>query len=330
MTIRAASTILGAGARLALILTALPLAACSSRTSDPAESPKKDGPSDVKAEVVETRDYPLRGEVRKVDAAGRELQIRHEPIPGFMPAMTMPFKMPEATDFEDFRAGDVVEGKLRVQSRRGETVDYDLVDLEVVKPAIGSPLVLEVTKGLPQLVARPERLQLGDEVPDFTMIDQDGRSRKLSELRGFVVVLTFIYTRCPLPEFCPAMDRRFSELFRSVSATSERSSRVRLVSLSFDPDHDTPEVLREHARIRGAKPPVWTYATASHEDLGRIAPRLGLTFGPVKGEIVHNLCTAVIGPEGSLARLEVGTKANAWTTSDMLKTVAEILPAAAP
>lgn len=329
MTMRVGMSGLGIGVRLGLILVMFATTACSPRPADPAASSKADGASKKAEPATETKDYALRGEVRKVDAGARELQIRHEVIPGFMPAMTMPFKMPEGTDFDEFRAGDVVEGKLRVLSHNGTTVDYDLVDLEVTKPAIGSPLLLEVTKGLPKLVAQPERLQPGDEVPDFTMTDQAGETRKLSDLRGFVVVLTFIYTRCPLPEFCPMMDRKFSELSGSISATSSRSSRVRLVSLSFDPDHDTPEVLREHARIRGAEPPVWTFATASHEELGRVAPALGLTFGPVKNEIVHNLCTAVIGPDGRLVRLEVGTKSNAWTTSDLLKTISEALPDAA-
>ncbi|MDG3003807.1 copper-binding protein [Paludisphaera mucosa] len=315
-----------AGLRLATLAVAAALVACSRPVADPAAPPTKDGLQSKKAESVEVKDYPLKGEVRKVDVQARELQIRHEEIAGFMPAMTMPFKMPEGTDFADFQAGDVVEGKLRVQSRDGLTIDYQLLDLEVVKPAIGSPLVLELTKGLPRLVAQPRRLQPGDEVPDFAMIDQDGGARKLSDLRGYVVVLTFIYTRCPLPEFCPTMDRKFSELSRSVAATASRAAKVRLVSLSFDPDHDTPEVLRKHAAIRGAKPPVWTYAAASHEDLAKIAPPLGLVFGPVKGEIVHNLCTAVIGPDGRLARLEVGTRANAWAASDLLKTIAGLIP----
>lgn len=312
---------------LALILTAAPIA-CSGR--DP-EAPPAPAPPPAKAEpAVETKDYPLTGEVRNVDAEEKSLQIRHDEIPGFMPAMTMPFQMPEGTDFDEFHAGDRVEGTLRVRSKGGVTQDYELIDLEVSKPAIAAPLTLEMAKdGSARLVARPSRLQVGEEVSDFTMIDQDGTTRKLSDLRGSVVALTFIYTRCPLPEFCPAMDRRFGDLAQSVAANSARAGKVRLISLSFDPDHDTPEVLRKHAAIRGAEPPVWTYAASSHEDLAKIAPRLGLAFGPVEGEIVHNLCTAVIGPDGRLARLEVGTKANAWTTSDMLRTISGLLPAEA-
>ncbi|WP_337175466.1 SCO family protein [Paludisphaera sp.] len=304
---------------VALIFPALALA-CSGREEEPAPP----APAARAEAPVETKEYPLAGEVRGVDAEEAELRIRHEEIPGFMPAMTMPFQMPEGTDFSEFHLGDYVEGTLRVRSRGGVTEGYDLVGLEVVKPAI-KPLVLEMTPEGPKLVEPSNRLRPGDQVPDFTMIQQDVTSRKLSELRGNVVVLTFIYTRCPLPEFCPMMDRKFNELSQSVAANPARAGKVRLVSLSFDPDHDTPEVLSKHAAIRGAKPPLWTYATASHDDLAAIAPALGLTFGPRKNEIVHNLCTAVIGPDGRLARLDVGTKANAWTASDMLRTISEAL-----
>lgn len=306
---------------VALTLYAASLA-CSGRVEGPAPAP---APAATKAEPpVETKDYPLAGEVQKVDPEEKSLQIRHEKIEGFMPAMTMPFRMPDGTDFSEFHAGDYVEGTLRVQSKGGVTQDYDLVGLEVVKPAI-KPLVLEMGADGPRLVSPTTRLRPGDEVPDFTMIDQDGASRKLSDLKGFTVVLTFIYTRCPLPEFCPTMDRKFGELAQSVASNSARAGKVRLISLSFDPDHDTPDVLRKHAAIRGAKPPLWSYATASHEDLAKIAAPLGLTFGAMKDEIVHNLCTAVIGPDGRLARLDVGNKANAWTTSDMLKTVSGLV-----
>jgi len=325
MTTRGGGSGPGGRARLLLALGAFAIASCSPPPADPGSSPSKAAKSATKAEgAVETRDYPLRGEVRKVDPGASEVVIRHEPIPGFMPAMTMPFKLPAGTDFEDFQVGDVVEGTLKVKSRGGETVDYDLIGLEVARPAIATPLAAEASEG----GAGPaDRLRVGDEVPDFEMIDQEGERRKLSDFRGTVVALTFVYTRCPLPDFCPMMDRKFSELSRSIAASESRASHVRLLSLSFDPEHDTPEVLREHARIRGAKPPVWTYAAVPAGELARVAPRLGLAYGPVKGEFVHNLCTAVIGPDGRLARLEVGSRANAWTAADLLRTIAGLIPA---
>ena len=158
------------------------------------------------------------------------------------------------------------------------------------------------------------------------MTGQDGKPIRLSDLRGKVVVLTFIYTRCPMPDFCPLMDRKLSELAQHLSAFPKRAKDIRLISLSFDPENDTPEVLRKHAAIRGAIPPLWSYAVASHEELAKVAPRLGLFFGADGKEIAHNLCTAIIDPRGKLARLEVGTQANRWDTADFMKTIYSLLP----
>ena len=268
----------------------------------------------------------LKGEVRKVEKDAREVTLRHEAIPGFMEAMTMPFHVENPATLEDLRPGDQVEGKLRVERKNGEISNYQLLDLTVTKPALAAPLVLDLSGKSPVLRARPKRLEKGDPVPDFTMTGQDGKPFKLSDLRGHVVVLTFIYTRCPLPDFCPLMDRKFADLAQSIAAFPDRARQVRLISVSFDPDHDTPAILREHARIRGAAPPLWTFAVASHEQLARVAGPLGLIYGPGKNEISHNLCTAVIDQEGKLARLEIGTQRNKWTSADLLKTIYSMLP----
>jgi protein SCO1/2 len=161
-------------------------------------------------------------------------------------------------------------------------------------------------------------------VPDFAMTLQDGRTLRLSELRGKIVVLTFIYTRCPLPNFCPLMDKNFAELARWVQAVPARAEEVRLLSVSFDPEHDTPEVLAAHAQLRGAKPPVWQFAAASHDELRKVAGPLGLSYAPTGNEIIHGLTTAVIGPEGRLARLVEG---NRWTPDELRRTIAELLRA---
>jgi protein SCO1/2 len=258
-------------------------------------------------------------------ASGRVL-IRHEAIPGFMGAMTMPFKPADPTILPTLQAGDRVEGTLRVQMRDDAVQDYQLVDLKVTEPAQPPPSALEVAQGKVRPRQQPRRLEVGEPVPDFTMTGQDGQTVRLSDLRGKVIVLTFIYTRCPLPDFCPYMDRRFSELAQHLSSFPKRAKDIRLISLSFDPEHDTPEVLRKHARIRGAAPPLWTYAVASHAELAKVAAPLGLVFGPNGTEIAHNLCTAVIDRQGKLARLEVGTQANRWEMADLLKSIHALLP----
>jgi protein SCO1/2 len=273
------------------------------------------------------KEFKLTGEVKKVEKQDKEVTIRHDAIPGFMAAMTMPFHVDNPALLEDVRSGDQVEGTLRVALEGGQTKDYQLVDLTVTKPAVSPPFALDLSGASPRLRARPKRLEMGDPVPDFAMTGQDGKVFRLSDLRGKVVVLTFIYTRCPLPDFCPYMDRKFGDLAQSLAAFPERSERVRLLSVSFDPEHDTPEVLRKHAVIRGAAPPLWMFAVAGHEELVRITGPLGLIYGPGKNEIIHNLCTAVIDPRGRLARLEVGTQRNKWSSADLLKTVNSQIPA---
>ena len=217
--------------------------------------------------------FPLRGVVRKVDAGTGEVSISHEEIPGFMAKMTMPFTLTDRSLLEDVKPGDEVEGSLRVDYEGGEVKDSNLTDLVVTR----RPETPLETTNLPVTV--PQTLEPGDLVPDFAMTTQEGKPVRLSDLRGKVVVLTFIYTRCPLPEFCPAIDMKFADLARRISAVSSRAEQIRLLSVSFDPEHDTPEVLAAHvAARRGARPPLWTFATASRKELARITGSLGLFY----------------------------------------------------
>jgi protein SCO1/2 len=103
-----------------------------------------------------------------------------------------------------------------------------------------------------------------------------------------------------------------------------------MISLSFDPEHDTPEVLAKHARTQGAHPPLWTFAVASHDELAKVAPALGLSYGPTSKEIVHNLSTAVIGPDGKLVALLVGAPARSWTPPELLKVIYPLIKSAGP
>jgi protein SCO1/2 len=293
--------------------------------SKPA-SGKHAGPKDRASSGVVVTDYTLKGVVTRVEADTGHVRIRHEEIPNFMPAMTMRFAYKDRALLADLREGDEVEGKLHVESVDGSVRDYELRDLAVSKPAPTQPMVIDFSGGKAQLRPAPRQLQAGDQVPDFAMTMQDGKVVKLSQLRGKVVVLTFIYTRCPLPDFCPLMDKKFSALSQSISAFPARAKYIRLISLSFDPEHDTPAVLRKHALIRGASPPLWSYAVATHEELAKVAAGLGLVYGPAQNEVIHNLSTAVIDRDGKLARLEVGTQPNRWETADLLKTVYSLIP----
>ncbi|GIW86956.1 MAG: hypothetical protein KatS3mg108_1280 [Isosphaeraceae bacterium] len=256
-------------------------------------------PPSVEASTA-VRTYPLRGEVVRVDRETGRVAIRHEEIPGYMPAMTMAFELAGDPVLEDLQVGDQIEARLRVDSN-GTTLE------QIVITALAEPK--EATESAVEL------LGVGEPVPDFALTDQEGVGLRLSDLRGRAVVLTFIYTRCPLPDYCPLMDRRFAELARGLRAAGLEDS-VRLISVSFDPEHDRPEVLRRHARMVGARGPLWLFAVAEHEELNKVAPKLGLSYGPSQGEWIHTLSTAVIDREGRLVSLHRGRD---WTVGDVVR-----------
>jgi protein SCO1/2 len=274
---------------------------------------KTEKPKAVETKPAAPKQYQLTGVVREIDKESGQVMIRHDEIPGYMKAMTMPFDLKGKEVLADLFVGDEVEGTLVVKAD-----DIELNDLVITRPA--EPAALNFGPNGLEVKAKPATLLPGEDVPDFKVTLQDGKPAKLSDYRGKLVVLTFIYTRCPLPNFCPMMDRKFGELAARLQPTA-KADQVRLLSVSFDPEHDTPAVLASHAKSRGAKMPLWTYAVASHEELGKFGPKLGLMYGPGEKEVMHNLCTAVIGPDGKLIRLDYGTAGGAWTADDMMGTI---------
>jgi protein SCO1 len=306
------------------------MAGCGHDRSDEQPAPvSKAAVSNLARTDPVVTDYTLKGVVKRVETELEHVTIAHEAIPGFMDAMRMRFAYKDKNVLATLRPGDLVEGTLRVERALGAVRNYELLGLKVLEPAPPVQSAPDISKNKAVVGPQHRLLAVGETVPDFTMTDQDGQLLKLSDLRGNVVALTFIYTRCPLPDFCPLMDKKFSELAQRIAAFPERARQIRLISLSFDPEHDTPDVLKKHAQIRGATPPLWTYAVASHAELAKIVVPLGLFYQPGDTEIAHNLCTAVIDPEGKLARLEIGTDRNKWDSTDLRKTLYSLLPPAA-
>ena len=265
-------------------------------------------------------EFTLNGVVQAVEPTEGEVTIAHESIPGFMDAMTMPFLLRDKSILDDVRPGDIVHGPMVVVFKNGNIKDYELTDLTVTG-TVPPPRDSEMAAAL-NAIGRPKPLDVGDMVPDFTVTTQTGATLRLADLRGKVVALSFIYTRCPLPDFCPAVDAKFAEVTRRVGFPAERADQVELISISFDPEHDTPEVLTRHARLRGAKPP-WIFAVASVAELSKIGPLLGLDYYPERDQFAHNLTAAVVGPDGRLARLELGRQ---WTPADLSRTIVDLIP----
>jgi protein SCO1/2 len=255
------------------------------------------------------RTYPIRGHILSVGDARpdgrRELSVKHEDIPGFMPAMSMAYFVKPAAQLDGLAPGDLFTATLVLKGSE--------VYLDALKKTGHAELPPE---------ARPVRvmevMEPGDEVPDDEMQDQEGRTRKLSDWRGRALAVTFVYTRCPLPDFCPLMDRRFADLQRAIAGDAALRDRAHLVSISFDPAHDTGDVIRAHAKARGADPARWSYLTGSRASIDRVTSRFGLSTIDEKDSartITHNLRTAIVDPKGRLVKVYTG---NEWTVDAVL------------
>lgn len=256
------------------------------------------------------RQYELQGQILAVRPERNEVVIRHEDIKGFMPGMTMPFTVREPRLLQDKQRGDLVSATLVV----GETEAY-LSSLTTTGHA-------DVAEPPPPAPAA-DVLAPGQPVMDAMLVDQEGKPRPFSSFKGHRVALTFIYTRCPLPEFCPLMDRHFASVQKSIAGTPALAD-VRLVTVTLDPAFDTPPVLEAYAGRRGANPAIWTFLTGEPAEVNRFGSQFGLyvEHNPDNAiDITHNLRTAVIDREGRLVTVHSG---NSWTPAELVADLADV------
>ena len=248
------------------------------------------------------REYQLQGQVLAVDAARQEVTIKHGDIHGFMPGMTMAFKVSEPGLLAGRVPGDLVEATLVVRE-----ADAHLRTLE----RTGHAPVAEADRPAPPMRAP------GEPITDARFVNQHGTPRRLEDSRGLIHAVTFMYTRCPLPDFCPLVDRHFSVVQDRIRSDEALRGRVRLLSVTLDPAHDTPAVLAAHAAELKADGEIWEFLTAP-EDLEGFARQFGISIvqgGEGDVEIVHNLRTAVIGGDGRLVTVLNGSD---WTPDDLV------------
>jgi protein SCO1/2 len=259
---------------------------------------------------AETRQYPIRGQILAIGATqpdGRtEVTVKHEDIRGFMPAMTMPYAVKDRGLLTGLAPGDLFDGKL--------VLEDSAVYLSAIAKTGHAPLPPDA-RAVPLL----DVMQPGDLVPDDPLEDQQGTTRRLSDWRGLALAVTFVYTRCPLPDFCPLLDRQFGAVQKAVKADPGLRDRVHLASITFDPSHDTPAIIRAHAAARGADPAVWSYLTGSPAAIGHVTSRFGISAIFEKDApqtITHNLRTAIVDRHGRLVTIYSG---NDWTPDALLK-----------
>ena len=249
--------------------------------------------------------HDVRALVLKVDARTGVMMVSHESVPGYMDAMAMPFAASDPAELKDVRPGDRIQFRLSV--RRGKTL------IDRVKILSAAP----VDAGLLQTPAAPSLVPIGQQVPDFTLADQDGQLVSLASFRGKIVALSFIYTRCPLPDYCP---RVMTNLGALRDTFSDRLGKdLALLTITFDPKYDTPEKLKEFAIRYGADVPGWRLLTGTPDEIERVCARFGLESWPEEGMITHTLQTAVLDREGRLVATVEGRDYSAAQLSDLVR-----------
>lgn len=256
-------------------------------------------------QAPEPKRYEVRGQIVSVDASRNEVVVDHEDIAGFMPAMVMPYKVQDTRLLDGKKPGDMVTATLVVEEVNAYLTTLDTTGHQPLKTPGAGPVITDF-----------DLIKDGDPVPDSALIDETGKPRPIQSLLGHRVALTFMYTRCPIPDFCPLMDKHFAAVQDAI-AKSPALSDVRLVSVTLDPQFDTPAVLARHAKTLGADPSRWHFATGTPDDVLAFAKRFGVIAeaGDESNMLVHNLRTAVIDAEGRLVKAYSG---NMWSPAELV------------
>ena len=257
--------------------------------------------------------YQLTGQVVAVDTARGQITIDHQDIPDFMPAMTMPYLVANPALLQGRTPGELITGVLEVENSTPRLVEITHLG--------SAPLPASATAS----AAATGILDVGDHVPDTALIDQANRRRSLSEWAGTAVLITFIYTRCPLPNFCPLMDQNFATIQRRLADDTILHGHVHLITITFDPEHDTPAVLAEHAKKLEADPAVWTFLTGDPVTVERFGAKFGINVlrDPKEpAQVTHNLRTALIGPDQRVVKIYSG---NDWTPGTVLADLRDLV-----
>jgi len=271
------------------------------------------------ASTPSSRHYSLHGKIMSVDKLGHELIIDHDAIPGFMEAMTMPYAVTDKSILEKVGPGDEIKADLQVQ---GDQIAID--KLEIIQKA---------APGSVPAPAKPMHVpQVGERVPNFALTNQNGRRIRLSDYRGKTLLITFFYTRCPLNDYCPRVNGNFAALDKTLAQTPELYAQTHLLSISFDPQHDTPAVLRSYGgayteRYSNEDFSHWEFATAPAAEMKQLAEFFGVFYEQDGDRITHSLSTAVIAPDGTIKAWYPG---NNWHPAELLAAVKDATASSEP
>lgn len=261
--------------------------------------------------------YAVTGVVEELRLGDSNVVVRHEAIPGFMMAMKMPFTARDTREIANLKQGDRITFRLLV------TDDESWIDSVVRQGVVEAPPA-SFPYEQSRIVRDVEPLEVGDAMPDYVFTNQFGQPTRLPDFRGKAVALTFIFTRCPLPDFCPRMLKNFSAVHEALAARSGSATNWHLVTLTIDPVFDTPEVLRRHAETYNYDARRWTFLTGALIDVDALTEQLGVVFRRQTPDALpdHNLRTAVIDPEGRLRKVIIG---NTWKPEEVIEDMLAVM-----
>ncbi len=262
---------------------------------------------------AEAKRFPFHGKVISADRATQKARIEHDSIPGYMEGMTMDFPIHQDGVWDVLKPGSDVRAEL-------------VVDSTAADPFYLEGLVIQSAND-PDKAGPPINnnfAQIGQPVPDFSLTNQDGKPISIKDYKGKALAITFIYAKCPLPDYCTRMSTNFSSVALGLAANQQLKDKVRLLSVSFDPANDTPDKLKLYGGAylgNGAKPDftIWQLAVGKDAEVRRMADFFGLRYEvdeTDKTKLNHSLRTAVIGPDGKVLKILAG---NDWSPSDLLK-----------
>jgi protein SCO1/2 len=284
---------------LVIFLAAIALvpAACSKKTAPQPQT--------------QAKRYQLVGKVVSIDKDQASVMVDGKEIVGFMSAMAMAYPVRDAKALATLGPGDEITADVVV----ADDGAY-LENIVVTKKADGKR---------PTGASNPPKA--GDKVPDFAMVNQDGKRIHLSEYQGDVLLVTFIYTRCPFPDYCPLVSKNFSKIYASLRKDPSLGPRIRLLSVSFDPGHDSPAVLRQYAETfratTGGNPYAhWQFAAVPPKELVNVANFFGLYYETQGDQIVHSMSTTVISPQGTVYKWY---QDNDWQPADLIEDATQAL-----
>ena len=261
--------------------------------------------------------FEVKGVITRLYSDNKSVEIRHEEVTNYMPAMTMSFGVKDPKELSGLKTNDSVSFRLSVTDTDSWIDQIQKVEANKVAPK--SLTELPATNGF-RFVPDVEPLQVGDPLPEYHFTNQFGQAVSTSQFKGQALAFTFIFTRCPLPNFCPRMTSNFEQV-QSKLLASDSSTNWHLLTISFDPEFDTPAVLKSYAELHRADPAHWSFLTGALADIRTISDQFGQSFWKDEtGAINHNLRTVVIDASGRIQKIFTG---NNWTADELIAALTE-------